>query len=131
MRLGASMLLTLLIAGILVMTTPVQGHHSQAPFFDQNQVIELEGVVQRVLFKNPHPLIYIEVTAENGEKVVWSIQGANATSMSKDGWTAETVQAGEVIRAKGHPSRAPGTHGIQCTEVIKEDGTVVPIRWVL
>ncbi len=130
MRLFASMLLTLLV-GMLAVMVPAEGHHSQAPFFDQNQVIEIEGVVQRFIFRNPHPLIYIEVTEENGEKVAWSVQGANATSMSTDGWSDETVAVGEVIRAKGHPSKAPGTHGIQCLEVVKEDGTVVPVRWVL
>ena len=68
--------------------------------------------VQSFLFRNPHPVLYVEVTGEDGEKIVWQIEFPPATVLAKRGWTAESFVPGEVIAARGHPSRIPGTYGI-------------------
>jgi hypothetical protein len=45
-----------------------------------------------------------------------------AVSMSRRGWTPQTIQVGDRIRVVGQPSRAPGTHGICCADIMRPDG---------
>ena len=56
----------------------------------------------------------------------WEIEMGAAVSMSRRGWTPETIKAGDEIKVVGQPSRAPGTFGMCCAEVTKPDGS--PLR---
>jgi hypothetical protein len=99
------------------------GHHSQAAAFFMDQWVEIEGTVRQWLFRNPHPVLYVEVIGENDEPLIWQIEFAPATVLSKRGWTTETFQPGDEIEARGHPSRAPGTHGMAAgAEITRTDG---------
>lgn len=114
-------------AGLLgaALAVPAHAHHAQAPFFDQSRETEIEGVVTRFDFRNPHPILYVDVTNENGEVVNWQIQFGNATNLRRRGWHKDIIQPGERISARGHPSWNPGTHGMQGARVVKEDGSVL------
>ena len=109
----------------LLLAAPLAAHHAQAPFFDQSSEVEIEGVVSRFDFRNPHPVLYVDVTNEAGEIVTWEIQFANATSMRRRGWHKDIIGPGERVRASGHPSWNPETHGMQGAQVIKADGSVL------
>lgn len=124
MRLKVSSLMVSVM--LLAMTVTVDAHHAAAPIFHQDREVEVKGVVKSWRFMNPHPLLTIEVTDEKGEKVEWGMHFAAATSLSKRGWSVSTFKAGEVVIAKGHPSKAPGTHGIEAGTVKREDGRAVP-----
>jgi len=105
---------------------PAGAHHSEAPFYDQDKSVEKRGVVTEWLFRNPHPFLHIAVTEDNGAKVVYVVEFIGAVRLAKMGWTAKTFVPGEVVTVTGHPSRAPGTHGISSAQVARADGTVIP-----
>ena len=115
----------LLAAGILMLTVPSHAHHASAPFFHQDRSVEIQGVVSKWIFVNPHPQLYVEVTDENGATVVWEIGFAPATVLAKRGWGSGTFTPGEVITANGRPSKAPGTHGLGGARITRADGTPV------
>ncbi len=117
---------TFLAVGLLMTGVPADAHHSSAPFYDQQNKVETQGVVTRFVFRNPHSFLYIDATDENGERVQWEIEMGAAVSMSRRGWTPETIKAGDVIRVVGAPSRNPGTFGMCCAELTRPDGS--PIR---
>ncbi len=48
-----------------------------------------------------------------------------AVSLTRRGWTPETINAGDEIRAVGSPSRAPGTYGMCCAELTRPDGNPI------
>ena len=103
-------LLAVLAAGA---SAPTYSHHAQAPFFDQERTVEVRGTVVRWIFRNPHPVLEIEVSGDNGGKVVWAVQFAPATVLAKRGWTEQTFKPGDAVVATGHPSRAAGTYGLE------------------
>lgn len=113
---------TSLVTLAAVATTGVLGHHAQAPFFDQERTAEVRGTVVRWIFKNPHPVLEVEVENEQGQKVVWAVQFAPATVLAKRGWTEQTFKPGDAVVATGHPSRAPGTYGLEQRGIERADG---------
>jgi hypothetical protein len=65
--------------------------------------------------------------SESASKIVWAVQFAPATVLSKRGWTDETFKPGDAVVATGHPSRAAGTYGLEHRTLERADGTpVVP-----
>lgn len=83
---------------------PASAHHAAGAVFTDEE-IEVEGVVTEVNFVNPHVNIMLNVTDENGAETAWMVTGPAAPPMRRWGWTAETVQAGQLIRFAGKKSR--------------------------
>jgi hypothetical protein len=100
-------------------------HHAQAPFFDQERSVEVRGTVVRWVFRNPHPVLEVETTNAGGRQIVWAVQFAPATVLAKRGWTDETFKPGDAVVATGHPSRAPGTFGLEHRGIERADGTPI------
>ena len=116
----------LLWMAVSVTSVPTDAHHASAPFYDDSKQVEADGVVSKFVFRNPQSFLYVDVTAEDGQKIQWEIEMGPAVSMSRRGWTPETIKPGDRIKVAGRPSRAPGTHGMCCAELTRPDGT--PIR---
>jgi len=51
-------LLTLVLAAAV---STARAHHAQAPFFDQERTVEVRGTVVRWIFRNPHPVLEVEL----------------------------------------------------------------------
>lgn len=105
---------------------PTIAHHASAPFYDPEKQVEAIGTVTRFVFRNPHSFLYVDAPGAGGETIHWEIEMGAAVSMTRRGWTPDTIRAGDEIKAVGQPSRAPGTFGMCCAELTRPDGT--PIR---
>jgi hypothetical protein len=121
-----SSLVALAIVGLILTRTPARAHHSSAPFYDDTKRVEAVGTVERFLFRNPHSFIFIRGDSGSGQTVEWEVELGAAVSMRRSGWTPETIKAGDMIKATGQPSRAPGTYGMCCAQLSRPDGS--PIR---
>jgi hypothetical protein len=122
---GLRYLIALSLAAALVAMTPVAAHHSAAAAYDETKKVEAQGKVTRVLVKNPHSWVFLEGADEKGEKVEWQIEMGGVTSMA---WTKEALPLGAAVKAVGHPSRAPGSHGMTAAVFSKADGTPIGPR---
>jgi hypothetical protein len=101
-------------------------HHSASPFYDSTKRVEAQGTVTRFLFKNPHSFLYFDST-DTGQKVEWQIELGPAASLTRTGWTPETLKPGMLIKVSGQPSRAEGSHGMCCARITNTDGSpIVP-----
>jgi len=84
--------------------TQANAHHSFAASFIDEEIVR-EGVVNRYVFKNPHVLIYMTVTDDNGDETEWMVEGSAATSLRSAGWTNTSLQPGEHLRITGRAGR--------------------------
>jgi hypothetical protein len=109
----------------LLATTAAIAHHASAPFYDSTKRVEVEGPVTKFLFKNPHGFLYIQGNDAKGQKVEWQIELGAPVSLSRTGWTPDTIKAGMILKAVGQPSRAEGTFGMCCARITKPDGTPI------
>lgn len=124
--LGTVVALAAAAAAVFLTGAPADAHHASAPFYDNTKSVEAEGVVTRFLFRNPHSFLFLDGEGEDGETIAWEVEMGTAVSMSRRGWTPDTIRVGDRIRVVGQPSRNPGTHGICCAEITRPDGG--PIR---
>ena len=118
-------LASLLAAGFLAPVTPAVAHHSAAAAYDESKRVEAQGTVTKVLVRNPHSWIFLESADDKGQKVEWQIEMGGVPSMS---WAKDGLPIGTSVKVAGHPSRAPGSHGITGATFTKPDGTPIGPR---
>jgi hypothetical protein len=112
-------------AAVLLKTVPALAHHSSAPFYDDTKTVEATGPVTKFLFKNPHSYLYIEAPDDKGQKAEWQIELGNAASLTRTGWTLDTLKPGTIVKVSGPPSRAEGSHGMLGRRITKADGSPI------
>ena len=84
--------------------TAVNAHHSFAASFTDERIMR-EGVVERYVFKNPHVLLYIAVTDDDGDSETWMVEGGSATGLRSAGWSADTLSIGDHVLINGRAGR--------------------------
>ncbi len=84
-------------------------HHSFA-MFDQENPIELQGVVKEFKFTSPHAFIIIETKQQDGSTQLWSLEGGAPSALVRDGWSSKTLKPGDELQLTIEPLRsgAPG-----------------------
>jgi hypothetical protein len=117
-------LLILLLPVFLV--SAVQAHHSAALFYGSSERITLQGEVARFNFRNPHAILELLVTNENGEVVRWTCETSAPSALRRRGWSQDSVMAGEMVTLEGIQS-SDGTRLMRITKITKADGTEVGV----
>jgi len=81
-----------------------RAHHSVAGFFDPSNQLEIEGVIQKVSWRNPHTVFLIDVTSEFGDVTTWAIESGALGVLRSRGLAREFVQPGDHVRILGDSS---------------------------
>ena len=115
--------LAVMTAGALA--APVIAHHASGPFYDATKKVEVKGTVTKLVVRNPHSFLYLDVD-ENGQKVEWQVEMGTGAQLARNNLTVETLKPGTEIRVSGQPSRAEGSHGMCCIQTLmKADGSAI------
>jgi Family of unknown function (DUF6152) len=113
----------LILAGALAV--PAIAHHSFGPFYDASKTVDAQGVVTKLLVKNPHSVLYFDET-KNGEKIEWQIELGTGAQLQRNNLTIENLKPGTEIKVQGRPARNPEAHGMCCVlSLTKADGTPI------
>jgi Family of unknown function (DUF6152) len=116
-----------LVGGALVVASgAAMGHHSFA-MFDQQNLIELEGVVKEFRYSAPHAFIILDVKQEDGTTEAWILEGVSPSALTREGWSRETLGPGEQIKVKVAPLRSGAPGGWWTIDKVNfRDGRPVP-----
>jgi hypothetical protein len=96
-------------------------HHGVSTY-RMDVVATLDGVVASWDFGNPHTWLTLRVAQER-----WEIEGAPPRWMSGQGFTPESLAAGEAVTITYHPHRNRPLAGI-LMEVRRADGSVLKVN---
>lgn len=107
----------------------VAAHHGGAAY-DSSRMLTLTGTVTAFKFVNPHVLISIAVTGEDGEVVEWTgeLTSPNRLArMAEPGsvrWHKDILKFGDEIELTGNPASS-GAPALRLHKVVDADGTVL------
>jgi Family of unknown function (DUF6152) len=93
-----SMVVTCAMAGLV---SPVLAHHSFAAEFDATKPVQMEGVVTKVEWMNPHVYFYVDVTDTTGKVVNWACEMGGPNALQRQGWNRNTLKIGMKVAFEG------------------------------
>ncbi len=106
---------------LLVVFAPVVlGHHSITGTFDATQLVEIEGTITRVLWRNPHIRLTVR-TDDQGQETDWNVESGAVSRLSRWGVENGTLKVGDSIRLAGFPSKRR-EHEMYGQNVLLPDG---------
>jgi hypothetical protein len=112
--------LSLVAMFTVFLAVPAWTHHSHGNY-QMTEYTNVEGTVLEVHWINPHSWIYLEVTDDGGEAVLWALEGASVVELRRGGWTEDSVETGDKISARCHQLR-DGSNGCLLGYLTTEDG---------
>ena len=115
---------TLCVPAFVILTLvsavmPLAAHHSWPVSFDR--LVTVKGTVTEFRWANPHPMITLEVQANDGRMEKWEIGGPAIIRMEANGWTKSTVKPGDVITGIGYQF-GDGQKILRLERVVLADG---------
>lgn len=105
---------------VWALAAPVSAHHSYA-MFDRSKTLALSGQVKEFDMITPHGWLIIVAADPQGQARTWSFEMGPPGSLSRQGWTAQSVQAGDHVDVRFHPVK-DGSYGGQLVSVRLPDG---------
>jgi hypothetical protein len=94
------------LAGIaaLACAGPAQAHHSHLLY--QTAPIWISGTVTRFELKNPHAITTLEGRNENGQVLVWTVEGPSQTELDRRSGSDEYLpKVGDTLEVCAYPYR--------------------------
>ena len=110
-----SLIILLLVSAVM----PLAAHHSWPITYDR--LVTVKGKVVEFKWANPHPMMTLEVQANDGKTETWLVGGPAIIRMEANGWTKTTVKPGDVITGIGYQF-ADGQKIVRLERVILADG---------
>lgn len=102
-------------------------HHSAAVFYNTgDEPISITGTVARFNFRNPHAIVELIVTTEDGEEQRWTCETSAPSALRRRGWSQDVMQEGETMTLSGIRAR-DGSFLMRITRAVKADGTEIGV----
>jgi hypothetical protein len=89
----------------LATMSAVHAHHSVSAWFNQDEIVELEGEVTEVLWQNPHVTFFMRAPGQDGQVSRWEIETLSVSGISRWGIKPDLLSVGDRVRVAGNPSR--------------------------
>jgi len=106
--------------GLLIVCVPVLAHHGRSNY-DVSSTATVKGVVTEFEWINPHALIHLDATDENGKIEKWIAETNSPNILNRQGWTKNTVKPGDQITLVGHRVKG-GANYLNFSKIIFADG---------
>lgn len=106
----------------LLPNTVSPAHHAFTPVYDGTRTVTIEGILTEFRLVNPHASMTLDVMNEAGQHETWTVEMAGLLSLSRQGWTTDTVSIGEELTVTGNPSHS-GSQRISFRRLVLANGT--------
>lgn len=114
----ATLALTFCAAALIVL--PVFAHHSFQATYDMDApVLEIEGTLLQLNFRNPHSSVMVMAPDENGEMQRWGIEWGGASLLIRQGLTRTSFIAGDHVIVTGSPARNRDDHRLRMQSIFR------------
>ncbi len=129
------LLINFAFIGMLLLPFPAMSHHSGPAVYDPTNIGEVEGVLTKFLWRNPHVSFNLLVTDESGKETSWLVEGGSPARLKRRGVTKSLFKKGMTLKIAGQLARS-GEPRLRVTNVLLPTGeelllltNKVPLRW--
>jgi len=88
--------------GLLIAAVPVFAHHSFEAEYDSKKPINIQGVVTKLEWTNPHARFYVDVKDESGKVTNWNFELGSPNVLIRQGWKRDSLKAGDTVTVEGY-----------------------------
>lgn len=120
------MKITGLFLFLTLWSTTVLAHHGNSEF-DLSTQLRYEGTIIEAQWRNPHIFLTLATQTVDGNAITLEIEAASPNVLRVGGFDAKSLSEGEQVTAVVSPSRRFPNASAFGYEIIKADGTVVPL----
>ena len=96
-------------AGLLCAVGSATAHHAFSAEFDANRPLELQGVVAKTEWINPHSWIHVDVEGADGQVVTWAIECGAPNSLMRRGLNKNSIPVGTELVIEGFGAKDGST----------------------
>jgi hypothetical protein len=82
--------------GVSLSSRPSLAHHGYAAY-DTDHKVTVRGTVTGWYWANPHCVLQLDVPDERGQVVHWSAETENPTTMTRNGWTKDSIKLADQV----------------------------------
>ena len=79
-----------------VMSVPLAAHHTGATLLSE-ETVTMKGTVESWLWSNPHCLLSINITGEDGEAIKWVLETQAPNSVYSAGYRSNSFKNGDEV----------------------------------
>jgi hypothetical protein len=107
---------------VIVYAAPsvTSAHHSTAAY-EPKPVTLRNATVQRVVWANPHSVIWFDVKDDRGSVTRWGAEGGSPSALTRVGWHRTSLKTGDAVTVEIFPARNGAQVG-RLAKVIMADG---------
>ncbi len=113
-----------LLAGLCLLPLASLAHHAAQVTYHTDQIIEVEGEIISLVWRNPHIRFTMNVSGAEGGTAIWNVESIPVTRLTRVGVSAELVNVGQTVRVAGFPSRR-STTDLYAINLLLADGREV------
>jgi len=95
----------LIVSSVLFLAAPPLRAHHGVPAYDMSKITTIKGTVVDYRLINPHMLMRVKVTGDDGNSVEWLVESVSALMLMRVGFTPDSFKPGDAITAVGHASK--------------------------
>ncbi len=106
--------------GLVLIASPALAHHSMS-MYDLDHLITLRGTVTDFIWSNPHAQVHFDVQDDKGGVGKWTADCPSPRRLSRAGWTADTLKAGEQVTIIGNHAK-DGSMVMRLDQVVLSSG---------
>jgi len=106
--------------GVSIFSLPLFAHHGAAAY-DMGKSVILKGTVTQWVWANPHCILQLDVTDDDGQVVQWSAETENPSSMVHYGYTKQSLKPGDQVTVTVVPVKNGKPFG-RIVEVVLPNG---------
>ncbi len=105
--------------GVLMSGVPASAHHSFSATYQEGEIIEIQGAIVQVSFRNPHTWVYVMAPDDNGVMHRWGVEWGGAGQLAGQGMTRSSLIVGDEVVITGAPGRNPADHRLRMNTLLR------------